>query len=157
VTDNITNLGYLLGDEGSGTFLGKALLRAYFYREMPSELLQQFEAFVPGGKSSILDKVYGKETPNVYLASFVPFLSTYREHPFVLKMLYDAFALFIDRHVRKYQNHNTLPIHFIGSVAYHFQNILKIVLEERNMRAGSFIQKPIDHLVAFHASSSLVH
>jgi len=157
VIDNITNLGYLLGDEGSGTFLGKALLRAYFYREMPSELLQQFEAFVPGGKSSILDKVYGKETPNVYLAAFVPFLSTYREHPFVLKMLYDAFALFIDRHVRKYKNHNTLPIHFIGSVAYHFQNILKIVLEERNMRAGSFIQKPIDQLVTYHASSSLVN
>lgn len=157
VIDNITNLGFLLGDEGSGTFLGKALIRAYFYREMPRDLLEEFEAFTPGGKSSILDKVYGKETPNVYLASFVPFFSKHRNHPLIAKILYESFAIFIDRHVRKYQNHNNLPIHFIGSVAYHFQNILKIVLEERSMQAGTFIQKPIDNLVAFHASSSLVN
>lgn len=157
VIDNITNLGYLLGDEGSGTFLGKALIRSFFYREMPGELRREFESYVPGGKSGILDQVYGKETPNVYLASFVPFLSEHRDHPFILKILYESFALFIDRHVRKYKNHNDLPIHFIGSVAHHFQNILKIVLEERSMQAGKFIQKPIDNLVAFHVSSSLVN
>lgn len=157
VIDNVTNLGFLLGDEGSGTHLGKKLIRAYFYRELPRDLVQEFEAFVAKSGTPILDKVYGKETPNVYLASFVPFFAEHRLHPFIQKLLYDSFASFIDRHVRKYKNHVSLPIHFIGSVAFHFQNIINIVLEERTMQSGLFIQKPIDNLVAFHTASSLVN
>lgn len=157
ITDNVTNLGYLLGDEGSGVYLGKMLIQAYFYRELPQDLIPAFEKFHPGGRPVILDKVYGKETPNVYLASFMPFFAENRAHFFVQKMLYEAFSAFVDRHVRKYKNHISLPINFIGSVAFHFQNILKIVLEERAMRPGNFIQKPIEQLAAFHATPSLVN
>ncbi len=158
VTDNVTNLGYLIGDEGSGTYLGKELIRAYFYREMPRDLLSHFEAFHPGGKSAILDKVYkSKEAPNVYLASFVPFFAEYKNHIYIQKLIYQAFTAFVDRHPRKYKNHTELPVHFIGSVAFHFQDIMKVVLEERAMLPGNFIQKPIDNLAAFHASSSLVN
>lgn len=157
VIDNITNLGFMLGDEGSGTFLGKKLIRTYFYREMPNDLREQFDSEYPGGKSDILDKVYGKETPNVYLASFVPFFAAHRDHIFIQKLLYSSFEEFVDRHVRKYKNHISLPVHFIGSVAYHFQDFIKVVLEERAMQCGSFIQKPIDNLAAFHTSSSLVN
>lgn len=157
ITDNVTNLGYLLGDEGSGVFLGKMLIQAYFYRELPQDLIPAFEKFHPGGRPVILDKVYGKDTPNVYLASFVPFFAEHKDHFFVQKMLYDAFSAFVDRHVRKYKNHISLPINFIGSVAFHFQHILKIVLEERAMHPGNFIQKPIEQLAVFHMAPSLVN
>ncbi len=156
IVDNVTNLGYMLGDEASGVYLGKKLIQAYFYREIPAELMMHFDNFHPGGKSTILDKVYGQEPPNVYLASFVPFFVEYKQHIYIQKLVYDAFANFIDRHVRKYDGHMRLPIHFIGSVAWLFQHIMRIVLEERAMRAGNFIQKPIDDLAAFHVSSSMM-
>lgn len=152
VIDNVTNLGYILGDEGSGTFLGKMLIRSYFYRELPAEIAQQFAALIPGGRGEILDNVYGADNPNVYLASFTKFLSQVKSHPFIQSMLKEAFGAFADRHVRKYDNHERIPIHFIGSVGYYFQDIIKIVLKERGMEAGKFILKPIDHLVAFHTS-----
>ncbi len=152
VIDNVTNLGFILGDEGSGTFLGKQLIQAYFYREMPKALVPTFEAFVEGGKSTILDKVYGKETPNVYLASLTKFMAETKDHPFIHRLLYEGFETFIDRHVRKYRGHMGLPIHFIGSIAYYFQDILKLVLEERSMIAGQFIKKPIDELVKYHTT-----
>ncbi len=150
VIDNVTNLGYLIGDEGSGTHLGKSLIRAYFYRELPHSLKKKLEEAYPGGKQEMLGNIYGKETPNVYLASFTKFMSQNIEHPFIQRLLYNSFAEFIDRHVRKYQNHLALPIHFIGSVAYYFQDSIRIVLEERAMHSGIFIQKPIDNLVSFH-------
>jgi len=156
VIDNVTNLGYLVGDEGSGTWLGKALIRAYFYREMPPDIRAHFDAKFPGGETAILDGVYASEdTPNVYLASFTRFFSEHGEHVFIQKLLYDAFAVFIDRHVRKYEGHIKLPVHFIGSVAYYFQDVLKVVLAERNMKPGIFIQKPIDNLTAFHTGHIL--
>jgi len=156
ITDNVTNLGYLLGDEGSGVALGKMLIKAYFYRELPRDLMSAFEQFHIGGRPAILDKVYGKDAPNVYLASFMPFFAQHRDHFYIQKMLFTAFAEFIDRHARKYKNHISLPVSFVGSVAFHFQNILRIVLEERAMQAGNFVQKPIDSLADFHSSSSLL-
>jgi hypothetical protein len=110
------------------------------------------EEWFPEGKDGILDRIYGKETPNVYLASFTKFLAEYKDHFFVQKLLYTSFATFIDRNVRKYEGCNKLPVHFIGSVGYYFQDIIKFVLEERNMVVGNFIKKPIDHLVNFHTA-----
>lgn len=152
VIDNVTNLGYLMGDEGSGTHLGKKLIRAYFYRELPPEIKAAFEEWVPGGQSEILDQVYGKETPNVYLASFTKFLSEQKDHFYIQRLIYKSFTEFIDRHVRKYEGHLSLPIHFIGSIAYTFQDLLRIILQERHMTPGVFIKKPIDELVKFHVS-----
>lgn len=156
VTDNVTNLGYLIGDEGSGTWLGRALIRSYFYREMPPDIRIRFEAKYPGGEQEILDGVYaGSTEPNVYIGSFTRFFSENKEHIFIQKLLYDAFANFVDRHVRKYEGHITLPVHFIGSIAYYFRDVLEVVLAERSMRAGIFIQKPIDNLTAFHTGHIL--
>lgn len=150
VIDNVTNLGYLCGDEGSGTHLGKKLIRHYFYRELPKALEEELEVFVGGGKQKILDTVYDGTPPNVYLASFTRFMSEHVDHPFIQRILYRSFAEFIDRHVRKYHGHLTLPVHFIGSIAYVFQDMLKIVLTERTMHHGIFIKQPIDNLVAYH-------
>lgn len=150
VVDNVTNLGYLCGDEGSGTHLGKKLIRHYFYREFPKDLVEPFEQYVGGGKGKILDNIYGEATPNVYLASFTRFMSAHKDHYFIQRILYRSFAEFIDRHVRKYEGHIKLPVHFIGSIAFIFQETLNLVLTERGMHSGTFIKQPIDSLVEFH-------
>lgn len=151
ITDNVTNLGYFIGDEGSGAHLGKKLVRAYFYRELPPDLREALEQVVPGGKSEFLENIYGEgASPNVYLASLTRFIGEYQDHFFIHRLLYRSFAEFIDRHVRKYPGHLSLPVHFIGSVAFHFQDFLKTILFERRMQPGRFIKKPIDTLVNYH-------
>ena len=150
VVDNVTNLGYLLGDEGSGTHLGKMLIRAYFYREFPRDLLDEFRALCPGGKREILDQIYEGEAPNLYLASFARFCSKHREHPFVQSIVGKAFGVFLDRHVLKYPGHRSLPIHFIGSIAFHFRQLLDACCRSRGLQLGKVVKKPIDHLIQFH-------
>jgi len=151
VIDNVTNLGFMLGDEGSGSYLGKALVRAFYYRELPEDLHQKFVTkYNLTDYKSILNEVYDTDEPNRYLASFSPFLSENKDHIFIQKIVGEAFSEFIKRHIRKYKNHNELPIHFIGSVAYYFQDILQMVLKEGNMKMGMVIKKPIDNLVKFH-------
>lgn len=150
VIDNITNLGFQVGDEGSGSYLGKMLIRTYFYREMPSDLKAIFEQHYPGKMTEILDGIYESASPNVYLASFAKFMSDQKKHFFIEKIVYESFCEFVDRHVRKYAGHLHVPIHFIGSVAYHFNDILKIVLEERMLLLGQIIKKPIENLAEYH-------
>ncbi len=152
--DQVTNLGYLLGDKGSGNHIGKLLLTAYFYREMPKELAADFGRLIPGGRSELLQHLYREPAPNAYLATFARFCQDHRDHFFVQSLVATAFEAFVDRHLRKYQRHMSVPSHFVGSVAFYFQEIMRSVLSARGMQTGLFIQKPIDRLVLFHAGDS---
>ncbi len=150
VIDNVTNLGYMLGDEGSGSCLGRAFLKAYFYRELDDELKNAFESYITVDRATVIDQVYESEMPNTYLASFTRFMGEHQEHPLIQRIVFDNFAELIDRHVRKYRGHQELPIHFIGSIAHYFKPILLAVINSRNMNPGRFIQKPINELADFH-------
>jgi N-acetylglucosamine kinase-like BadF-type ATPase len=148
--DNVANLGYLLGDEGSGTHLGKKLIRAYYYRELPKELEEAFNKKYQLGKRELLNRLYDGQSGNVYLASFSKFLFEHKEHFYVQRIVARSLAEFIDRHVMKYEGHQTLPIHFVGSIAYYFSKVLKSLLAERNLTLGLIIKKPIENLVQYH-------
>ena len=150
VTDNVTNLGFMLGDEGSGSHLGKAFLRSYFYRELDDELNARFEDYTTVDRTTVLDTIYESEMPNTYLAGFTRFMGEHQQHPLVQRIIFDSFAEFLDRHVRKYRGHLELPIHFIGSIAFHFRDILLAALHERDMIKGRFVHKPIEALADFH-------
>lgn len=150
IIDHITNLGHLLGDEGSGSYLGKMLIKGYFYREFPNDIKIKFEEKYTLGKRDIINRIYDYNSANVFLASFAEFLSENKDHIYIQQLVNKAFSEFIDRHVRKYKNHNNLPIHFVGSIAYHFKEILNLVLQERNLELGKVIKKPIDNLVEYH-------
>lgn len=148
--DNVTNLGFLLGDEGSGAILGKMFLQAYFYREMPAELHPIIEQVCPNGRKDILDKVYSGGIPAAYLASFTKLFTEHQAHPFVWALVKKSFLEFLTRHVCKYKNHESLPVSFVGSVGFHYQEILKEALQELGLHAGVFIKKPIGNLVKYH-------
>ena len=148
--DNVTNLGFMLGDEGSGSYIGKELVKAYFYREMPEELTHLLKAKCPNGRKDVLDNVYGGGVPAAYLASFTKVFGGHQEHPFIRNLIKNCFREFIHRHIYKYKDFRSLPIHFVGSIAFHYVNILKEVVEEEGLTLGKVLQKPIDQLLEFH-------
>lgn len=149
ILDNVTSLGWLLGDEGSGTHLGKALLRAWFYRELPADLNAAFNTAYPEGPDAIKDRVYEKGA-NAYLASFTRFLGDHLQHPYIQKLVADSLGEFLDRHVCKYSGYQHVPVHFVGSIAHHFQQVLEKCMDERKLQLGVVIRKPIYPLAEFH-------
>jgi glucosamine kinase len=149
VIDNVTNLGFMLGDEGSGGYLGKTLVQHYFYRELPKDLHILFEEQYPYGKREFLNRIYGTN-PNVYLASFARFVSDHKDHPFIQNLVLKAFKEFILRHIAKYNGAKGLPINFVGSVAHYFQELLDQALSLEGFKIGRIVKKPIDNLVRFH-------
>ena len=146
----LPSLGYILGDEGSGAWFGKQLLTDYLYKEsipsaLKNELLSKgFE------KSSILENVYMKPHANVYLASFMKIIANHRETEYVQNLIGSGMKAFLERHVCCFDNYKEVPTSFVGSVAFHFQDILKIECDKLGIQFGNVVQKPIDGLVAFH-------
>lgn len=149
ILDNVPSLGWLLGDEGSGTHLGKALLRAWFYRELPADLEHAFNSDYPEGPDAIKDRIYEKGA-NAYLATFTKFLGEHQEHPFFQELVAASLGEFLDRHVCKYKGYQYVPVHFVGSIAHHFQPILEKCMEVRKLTLGTIIRKPIYTLADYH-------
>ena len=150
VHEKVPALGYILGDEGSGSFFGKILLSEYLYKRLPSELSEAFELEYSLAKETIFHNVYNQPNPNVYLASFMKFVSGHRSHPFFKKMMFEGLSKFADVHITCYDQYRSVPVHFVGSIAYYFTDILNEVAENVGFTVGTVIKKPIDSLATFH-------
>lgn len=149
IHDGHHGLGYVLGDEGSGTFFGKKVLLSYLYKKFPADLISEFKKAFPVEKEQIITHVYQKPFPNIYLASFSRFMASHKEHPFIQEILRKGFQEFVDTNVKDYPDFKKLPCHFVGSIAYYYQDELKEVLAENGIEAGKILQKPIEELFNF--------
>lgn len=143
-------LGYILGDEGSGTYFGKLLLRDYLYKKLPEELEKDLEQDYEISKAIIFNRIYSQPNANVYLASFGPFMAKHKKHPYFITMLNKGFVHFINEHVLCYTDAKEVPVHFVGSMAFHFQEELQTAAQLCGITIGNIIQKPIDSLLAYH-------
>lgn len=150
IVDNVPSLGFLMGDEGSGAFLGKLLIKAYLYRELPDELAQSLKNQYNLTKDGILDTVYGADIPSQYLATFAKFMYEKRKNPVIKEMIYQNFEEFFERHVSKYAGFGELPVNFVGSIAYHFSDTLKLVAKKYGCHIGVIITSPSEGLINYH-------
>lgn len=150
IKKNNPGLGYVLGDEGSGAILGKKLLQYYLYNTFDEELKSRFDAQYNTNHEEILENVYRKPMPNRYLAGFAKFLGENRGHFIVENILEDSLNEFFFNHIYKYSESWTHPLHFTGSIAWHFRDILKELCELYELQLGRILRSPMDGLVAYH-------
>jgi glucosamine kinase len=151
ITQQIPPLGFWLGDEGSGGHLGKLLILAYLHQEMPEEIRSIFiKRFGELSRIDILTKAYKEEFPNRWFASFSKFLFDHRKHPFCYRIIEHSFEEFIRLYLLKYQEVLHCPIHFTGSVAFYYSDILKKVLKKHQVQVGIISESPMAGLTMYH-------
>lgn len=154
VRQEVPALDYILGDEGGGAWYGRKLLTAFLYKQLPQDLQNAFQDRYGLTVDVILEHVYMKPYANVYLASFMSFLQDHAEHPYILDLLHQGMGTFMDIYITSLPKYQELKTHFTGSVAAHFQDILREEAEKRAIRTGSIIKEPIEQLVAYHLNKN---
>ena len=151
IVKNSPGLGYVLGDEGSGAYLGKKVIQYYLYNTFDEELRARFDAaFVTNGPE-ILENVYKKPLPNRYLAGFTRFLAESRGHYMVENIIEDGLNDFFFNHLCKYREIWTLPVNFTGSVAFGFKDVLKDLCDSYEFELGKILKSPMSGLVEYHS------
>ena len=150
VGKNSPGLGYVLGDEGSGAYLGKKVLQYYLYNTFDEELRYKFDVKYVTNSKEILENVYKKPLPNRYLASFTLFLVDNRGHYMIENIIEDGLNDFFFSHLCKYRESWKLPIHFVGGVAYGFRDIIKELCGVYEFELGKILHKPMDGLIKYH-------
>lgn len=151
-----TGLGFILGDEGSGSYFGKMLLSNYLYKKLPEEIHDAFYKKFGLTKDTIFQNVYNRPHANVYLAGFVRFLANYKEHPYVRDLLKKGMTKFFEINVLHQEMAKEVPIHFVGSVAFYYKESIYAAAEELGITVGNIVQRPIDLLVKHHIEKAQV-
>lgn len=152
ITGYVTNLGYLLGDEGSGAYMGKRLVADYLIGSMPEKLADDFRNKFGLDKEKILEAVYRQPMPSRFLASFGKYIFQRLDEPYMMNLVRQSFVDFFDRNICKYPEHKTVPVHFTGSIAFYFSKILRDVAAEKNVTVGRIVETPAAALVLYHAN-----
>ncbi len=150
IIDNVANLGWILADEGSGTYLGKQLVFDYFRKEMPETLAQRFHARFPWSREEVLEKVYQQEKPGAFLASFAKFIFQHLKEPYCYKLAYQAFSDFFENNIMKYDNYQNLKVHFTGSIGFYFSDVVRQVANDKGISVKNILEGPIAGLTLYH-------
>ena len=151
IVDNVSPLGFILGDEGSGAYLGKRLVGDLLKSQLPAELKEEFLESYHLTPADIIERVYRQPLPNRFLASLSPFIHAHIDQPQVRELVADSFRSFIRRNVMNY-DYMQHPVHFVGSVAWYYSNILRQTAKEMGLNVGNIEQSPMPGLVIFHTT-----
>ena len=150
IVERAVSLGYLIGDDGGGVHIGKEVVRSYFYGFMPEDLRQRFDAAYLLELKDLIRCLYHENQPSKYLASFAKFAGENQAHPYMRSLVKGCFKVFIEAFVLRYSECKSLKISFIGSVAFHFQDILEESLTDYGLTMGRVMQAPAEGLVRYH-------
>ena len=150
IVKNSPGLGYVLGDEASGAYLGKKVIQHYLYKTFDDDLVARFDAKYVTNAAEILENVYKKPLPNRYLATFTMFLAENRGHYMIENIIEDGLNDFFFTHLCKYKEAWNLPVNFVGSVANGFKDVLLQLCQSYEFELGTVLKNPMQGLVEYH-------
>lgn len=149
IVTNVSPLGFILGDEGSGACLGKLLVGDLLKNQMTPELKEKFLTQFSLTPADIIDRVYRKPFPNRFLASLSPFLHQNLNEPCIRTLVLDSIKAFLKRNVMQYDYQHS-KVHFIGSVAFYYKELLAEAAQETGIQLGTIIKSPMEGLIEYH-------
>lgn len=155
VIRNIPSLGFVLGDEGSGAWLGKKMVTDYLRGHMPKKCIETINQQLHIDKETILEHVNRKPMPSRYLAGFAQFISDNIDQTYFYQLIFDSFTAFAKNYILRYPNYSEFDCHFVGSIAFHNQDILEQVSKYTGFKLGNIIKSPIDGLTIFHINNTI--
>jgi N-acetylglucosamine kinase-like BadF-type ATPase len=150
IANQVSPLGFILGDEGSGAVLGKTLLSDILKKQLPEKIISMFFEEFPVSPPEIMENIYRKPFPNRYAAQFSRFLYSHIEETEIRDLVTKAFHAFFTRNVLQYPESAQNQVHFSGSIAWYFQELLKETADSLGLKTGKIVQDPIEGLVDFH-------
>lgn len=150
IVSNVSPLGYILGDEGGGAVLGRKLVAGVLKKQLPGIVIENFFRAYPYTPAEILDNVYNMPFPNRFLGQFAKFIADNIHVAELQQIIISSFDEFIIRNVLQYPEARRYPVHFTGSIAYHFRSFLEELLMKHRLQPGTFTLTPMEDLVRYH-------
>ena len=154
IVNNIPSLGYLLGDEGSATYLGKMLLRKVLRNELDKKLTKDCHDSIKMNIHEIQERIYNYDDGNRWLAGLSVFISENILHPEMEKIVLQNFEDFVKNQLSKYMGYQNEKISFVGSISWFFKPQLLKVMEHYHLNTGVIYRSPMEGLIQYHQKNN---
>jgi len=151
IADNVSPLGYILGDEGSGAVLGKIMVGDILKKQLPEDICNKFFNQTGLDRITIIQRVYKEPGGNRFLASLTPFLIQNIDRTEIKALVTNAFRAFFRRNISNYKGYEAIPVNFIGSIAYYYKDYLTEAANAEGCKIGTILKSPMEGLLKFHA------
>lgn len=153
IISNVPSVGYLLGDEGSGTYLGMKILKGILENKAPDNVTDSFYKYYNTTFEGVLNSIYNEAEPSRFISEVSKFAEKNIGNHWIQRTIKQSFVDFIENQLKAYNNYQSLQVCFTGSIAYHFKQILLETCLEHNINLGIILKNPIEGLVAYHINS----
>ncbi len=153
IIENGQSLGYILGDEASGNYFGKQLINLYVNKRLPRHLIESFELWTNDREAKIIENIYSLPKPNLYLASFIPFMYQHKNEPIFDVIFKQGIEHFFELHIKCFDNFRDYKLTFTGSVAFYLSSYIHAFAKKEQIEVQEIIQSPIKNLVTEHFKS----
>jgi len=150
IIESAPSLGFIVGDEASGSYFGKKILNLYYNNKLGKELSLNLENKFETDINIVHNKIYNNDMPNSFLASYFPFIIENKKYELIHQLIYFSLNEFFDLHIKCFENHKDVEVNFVGSVAFYLSEEIRSIAENNNITIGRIIQRPIDNLLNYH-------
>lgn len=148
IVEQVSPLGYILGDEGSGAVLGRLFIGACIKNQLSPKVKQKFFEYIKMTQSEILDRVYKQPMPNMFLASISPFILHHISDKSVYNLVYSSLKEFFVKNIMQYDYRNNI-VHFTGSISYYYANIIEQIANDLDVKVGTIVKSPLEGLINY--------
>ncbi len=150
IVENVPSVGYLLGDEGSGTYIGMKILKGVMEKKAPNEIIKKFYEYYDQTFESILTNIYNKPEPNRFFSGICLFAGKNIYNNWIHSTVKQSFEDFLRNQIKHYTNYMDNEVCFTGSIAHSFKEILIEACKENGITTGLFLKNPIEGMFKYH-------
>lgn len=150
IVENVPSVGYLLADEGSGTYIGKMILKGILEDKAPFDIKKSYYSYHNTSFEGVLQKIYNESEPNRFISDVSKFAGENIDNDWVRSIIKQSFVNFINNQIKQYSDYQKMDVCFTGSIAFHFKEILLEACAENNINTGIFLKNPIEGLFNYH-------
>ena len=140
----VPSLGYSLMDDGGGNSIGRACLRAYYFKQMPEHLRKKMESEFDLDVEAVKRELYKEHRPSQYLASFAPFVFENLGERYMAGIVKSQVTSFFNTSLSFYKDElKDVPVHFVGTIAHHARDIIKELCDITGYKLGKIVERPV--------------
>lgn len=147
--DGIKSCGYLIGDEGSGYQIGKEIYKRFCRGLLHENVLTRIETDRGVKRDEAIQSLYTEPNQRHYLASFSTYIKDLSREE-TERILKKVIGELLENMILPLSLKYNVPVHFVGSIGFHFAALIKEMLHKNDIIAGTFIKTPIEGLINFH-------
>lgn len=162
VVMNIRPGGYVLGDEGSGVWLGREFLSDFVKGLLPSDVEAAFGKEFGLDYTQIVRKVYKEPAASAFMASLAPFIISQLDNEYVKDLLERCIDSFARRALSRYASfasdaEASCRVGVVGSFGCACEGLMREVGRRYGLEIVKFLKSPVDELVTYHMKQTSIN